>query len=137
MKNFTYNLISVIILALFVTSFASCGGGNSNSPAGKALEMTGYLLNEDYESFAEDVYSKTESSDEEVKQLAQMLRAKGSKTFEKKGGIDSYELISEKISEDGSIAVVMVKIVYRNGDVVEDRMRMVKNSSGDWKHRIR
>ena len=137
MKKITYNILAICTVILCLTSLVSCAGSATNTASGKALEMTGFIQDEDYKSYAADVYSKNKITDDEIDQLALMLKMVGAGALEKRQGIKSYELISEEISDDGNSAIVMVKIEYGNGSVEEDKMRMIKDDSGAWKHKMR
>ena len=53
------------------------------------------------------------------------------KELEKKGGLKSFEVLSEEIAEDGNSAVVKFKQVYGNGEESEDEQKMVK-VDGKW-----
>lgn len=137
MKKLTTNLLAIIAVALCLASFTACGGGGGDTPSGKALEMTGFLQDGDYDSFAENVYFGKDASSSDIDELAQMLEMKGRNSIEKKDGIASYELVSEDIAEDGTTATVYVKVVYGDGSDKKERMRMIKDESGEWKNKLR
>jgi hypothetical protein len=65
-----------------------------------------------------------------------MLQSKAAKTFDKKGGIDSYTLVSEEIAEDGNSAKVEYEITYGDGSKDSTKFNMVK-VDGDWKQEIK
>ena len=88
-----------------------------------------------YEKFVDGIAFKDGLSGEEIEQQKKMwislLEEKGTKEFEKKGGIESIEIISEEIAEDGNSAVVKFKQTFGNGEVDEDSQTMVKKD-GKW-----
>lgn len=56
--------------------------------------------------------------------------------IEKKGGIDSYSILSKTIAEDGKTAKVEYEIVYGNGKKDKQSFDMVL-IDGKWKQRIK
>lgn len=125
-------LITLSCLVVAVLSFISC----SPSSPGKALK--GYLndiKNENYESFMEGVYFH-EGMDEQRKekkraQLLAIIKDKGTHEYEKKGGVKSIEIISERVWEDGENATVEFKQTYGNGEEIIEKQKMVKKD-GKW-----
>jgi len=59
------------------------------------------------------------------------MKEKAGKELEKKGGLKSFEVLSEEIAEDGNSAVVKFKQVFGNGEESEDEQKMVK-VDGKW-----
>lgn len=129
MKRFLY--LSMMAVAMFV--MAAC---SSTSTPGKALEQYMEAAKKgNYEKFVDGIAFKDGLSGEEIEQQKKMwislLEEKGTKEFEKKGGIESIEIISEEIAEDGNSAVVKFKQTFGNGEVDEDSQTMVKKD-GKW-----
>lgn len=121
-----------LVMSLFV--LGACGG--SNSPKDVAKEVVECLKEKDFEGYAEMVHFTSENSEEveaQKKMIVSMLQDKYAKTVEKKGGIVSYEILSEEIEPDGNKAVVGISIKYGNGDVKEDNIKLVKDGDGKWK----
>lgn len=121
-KNITLNFLVVAILSL-----VAC----SPTTPGKALKsyLTD-LVNENYESFMEGIYFP-EDMDEQRKekeeaQLLAIITEKGSKEYEKKGGVKSIEILSETISEDGKSAIVEYKQTFGNGEEEKQSQKMIK-----------
>ena len=129
-------LLFAIVCLVASFTFASCGGSTPADEAAKCIEL---LKNKDYEGFVETIALKGETT-EEIDQQKQfyigMLQSKAEKTFEKKGGIDSYTLVSEEISEDGNSAKVEYEITYGDGSKDSTKFNMVK-VDGDWKQEIK
>lgn len=118
--------------ALFIMT--SCGGGNSpKSVTDKALKA---MLDKDYDTFVEYVYltpKEGEDIEGSRKMLSGMLQGKAEKTYAKKGGFKSYEILGEQVDEKGENAVVKVKMVYGDGSEKEDDVKLKKDEKGDWK----
>ncbi|MDY3846838.1 MAG: DUF4878 domain-containing protein [Prevotella sp.] len=133
-KLFLSMSVAVATLVLW-----SCGA--SNTPSGVAEKAIECLQNEDYEGYVDLIHFKGEDDKdydeakmkEGKEQFAALLKEKGKKTMDKKGGIKSYEVVSEEISEDGNSAKVTMKTVYGDGTEDSNKMKLVKNSKGEWK----
>jgi hypothetical protein len=129
-------LLFAIVCLIASFTFASCGGSTPADEAAKCIEL---LKNKDYEGFVETIALKGETT-EEIDQQKQfylgMLQSKAAKTFDKKGGIDSYTLVSEEIAEDGNSAKVEYEITYGDGSKDSTKFNMVK-VDGDWKQEIK
>lgn len=134
MKNKLYNLLAIAAIALCLTTFTSCGLGTS--AADKALEILGDLKEGDYDDYASNIHTKESATEQDVEQLSMMLETKGQKVIEDHQGIDSYEVVNEEPSDDGQKATVTMKVTYGNGEVKEYKMKMVKDSDGEWKHKL-
>ena len=61
-----------------------------------------------------------------------MLEAAGEEATKAKAEMESYELVSEKISEDGKTATVKFDITYENGEKNENTVDLI-NVDGEWK----
>lgn len=119
------------MLGLFILT--SCS--SSNTPSGVAEKAMKCMQQKDYAGFVDLMYYEPEKAptEEEKKQAEALISAKASEAYEKqKGGIKSYEVVSEKITEDGNEAAVKMKIVYNNGDEDEDNFSLKKNKEGKW-----
>lgn len=118
--------------ALFIMT--SCGGGNSpKSVTEKAMKA---ILDKDYDTFVEYVYltpKEGEDIEGSKKMLSGMLQGKAEKTYAKKGGFKSYEILGEQVDEKGENAVVKVKMVYGDGSEKEDDVKLKKDEKGEWK----
>ncbi len=130
MKKCTSFLI-VAVIALFA---ASCGG--SNTPAGieKSIYTQMQMGNYDkaVEMLVDHLAGDKEATAEEKAQMVTVLAPKAKQTYEAKGGIKSFEITEEKISEDGESATVSSKIVYGNGEEGTNTSKYVKKD-GVWK----
>ena len=94
------------------------------------------MLDKDYDTFVEYVYltpKEGEDIEGSRKMLSGMLQGKAEKTYAKKGGFKSYEILGEQVDEKGENAVVKVKMVYGDGSEKEDDVKLKKDEKGDWK----
>lgn len=120
-------VINLSFLVVAIVSLVAC----SPTTPGKALKS--YLTdlkNENYESFIEGVYLP-EGMDEQRKekeeaQLLAIIKEKGAKEYERKGGVKSIEILSETISEDGESAIVEYKQTFGNGEEEQQSQKMIK-----------
>lgn len=121
-----------LMTALFIMT--SCGGGNS--PKAVTEKAMNALLDKNYDEFVEYIYitpKEGEDIEGSKKMLSGMMQSKADKTYEKKGGLKSYEVLSEEIDESGEKGAVKVKIEFGNGNTEEDDMKLRKDDKGDWK----
>jgi hypothetical protein len=132
MKNVKCFFIATT-LALFTVSCGSDG----NSPAGIEKAMYTQLQKGNYEKAVEILFDNLDNGKEDVNtdEKAEAIKAfagKAKKSDEAKGGIKSFEIIEEKISEDGNSATVETKITYGNGTEDTNTSKYVKKD-GKWK----
>ena len=126
-------IIGFIAMAAIVLVMAACGG--DNSPKGVAEQAVKCRQDKDYEGYV-DLMQITEKEGQDVAEtkqgIADLLRSKAESTLDKKGGIKSYEILSETVADDGNSAVVQIKVTYGNGEEKTDDMKMVKSDGGKW-----
>ena len=120
----------IIALVLMV----SC----SSSSATPGAALKGYveeLKAGNYEKFVEGIAFKDDLAAEQIQEQKAMwtslLQEKAGKEFEKQGGLNGIEILSEEISEDGNSAVVTFKMMYGKKKKKEDSQNMVKKD-GKW-----
>ncbi len=122
-----------VFAAFSLFLLVACGG---NTPSAVAEKAYGYMKDGEYAKCVELMYSDTENSEEYeagAKMMEGMLQASYEKAKAKNGGIKSYEVVSEELSEDGEEAVVNMKVTYEDGSVDDEDMKLKKNKDGDWK----
>lgn len=126
-------IIGFIAMAAIALVMAACGG--DNSPKGVAEQAVKCIQDKDYEGYV-DLMRITEKEGQDVAEtkqgIADLLRSKAESTLDKKGGIKSYEILSETVADDGNSAVVQIKVTYGNGEEKTDDMKMVKSDGGKW-----
>ncbi len=129
MKKFLVFFAAVFALSLFV----GCGG--SSSPGDKAVVIYEKLANGDVDFVYDNIAMQgKEPSEEEIAKLKGLLGMAKAET-DSKDGIDSIEVISEEIEEDGNKATVRIQFTYGNGETDEDDVIMLKED-GDWKMKM-
>lgn len=131
--------VAMVCMVAFLAT-TSCGGGAASTPAGAAAEGIELIKAKDYEGFVETIKMSDKATPEEVEQTKQLyvslFRDKAGKQMEKKGGIQSYTLVSEEIAEDGQTAVVKYEITYGNGSTDKQKFDMILDG-GEWKHNVK
>ena len=100
MKKLLRNLFGLICMFVMV----SCG---DDTPTAVAEGYLDDLKAGKYQELVDNLHFKKEISDNNKQQLVLMLEDKATKTIEKKGAIQSYEIISEEIAEHGEKNVVI------------------------------
>ncbi|GAP71480.1 hypothetical protein SAMD00024442_129_3 [Candidatus Symbiothrix dinenymphae] len=118
-------------VAMFV---ASCGGGNS--PADIEKSVYSQIQKGNYEKGVEILFDnldgdKTPTAEEKM-QFVNGFSEKAKQSMEAKGGVKSFEIVEEVISEDGASATVKSKITYGDGSTKEESSKYV-NKDGKWK----
>ncbi len=127
---------NVLALVGLVVAFTNCSGCCDKGPA--AIEKSIYkeLQKGDYHQAAELLVSNLDTSEEstaeEKEQTIQLFAEKAQSSMEAKGGIKSFEITEEAISEDGLSAVVSTKVVYGDNTEKVEQTKYV-NKDGVWK----
>lgn len=114
----------VCLLFCAVLMLDGCSG--SNTPSGIAEKSVSCMQKGEYKGYVDLVYFKGMENPKNKRDLESLVSEKGSKTIEKKGGIKSFKVLSEQVSEDGLSAMVSMNIVYGNGDEQKENMKMIK-----------
>ncbi|KAA6336727.1 hypothetical protein EZS27_015131 [termite gut metagenome] len=133
MKKIIY--FSLLLITLF--TIAACFS-ETETPGAAAKKYAEYLVSGDYEKFVDAIAieSDEDQAPEQIKEtkdgILSLLKEKGAKAIEERGGIESTEVVSETISEDGKTAKVVIKQTYGNGEVEENDYNMVKEEN-TWK----
>ncbi len=131
--------VFLALVCVFALMATSCGG-DSATPAGAAAECIELIKAKDYEGFVETIKMSENATPEEVEQVKQMyvsmFKEKGEKQMEKKGGIESYTLVSEEIAEDGQTAKVKYDVTYGDGSTDTQKFDMVL-VDGKWMQEVK
>lgn len=129
------NLISLSIIVAFIAMFTACSPKN-DTPTAVATEYMSLMKAGKYEKVADLTYVKPGTSAEDEAQgkamIASMLKEKAGKQIEKKGGIKSFEIISEKISESGEKATVEVTTTYGDNSTEDEICTVKKGEDNKW-----
>ena len=133
MKRIVY-LFAAVTMILFT---AGCSGGNTGkSPKDIEKAIYNELQKGNYEKAVEMLFENVESDDDTpAEQKAEVMKAFTEKTKQSadaKGGLKSFEILEEKIAEDGKTATVTTKVTYGNGTEDTQNSTYV-NKDGVWK----
>lgn len=121
-------LFSIFTILCAVVFMASCS--SPSTPSDVVKKQIEIFKSGKFEKLADIVYFKGGQTEES----AQMFTAVGAKMgpeIEKKGGVDSFEITSEEISEDGATAKVKYSITYGNGNVETETAKTILQD-GKW-----
>lgn len=122
----------MMVLALFTLS--TCVNNSPSAVVDKSLQC---MKDKDYDGVVKLIYMDEDASETERenarKMLSGMIGTKASTVLQEKKGIDSWEVTSEKISDDGNKATVTTAITY--GDGTQDpksTTNLIKDKDGNW-----
>lgn len=121
-------ILSVLSLALVALAFVSC---SKNSPEGVVEEYYSRIQKGQYEEAIDLLYFKNDLSDKDKERIATMIREKGSKENDKKGGISSVVIDNVDLAEDGNSAIVNYTIKYGDGSAKSEKNKVLK-VDGNW-----
>lgn len=125
-------LLFAIVALVASFTLSSCGGSSPSDVASKSIDL---LMDKDYEGYVDQLYFNSDDA-EAVKKAKKLyvglLEAADAKAEKEKTEIKSYELVSEKISEDGKTAKVKFEVTYEDGDKEEQTVDLI-NVDGEWK----
>jgi predicted SnoaL-like aldol condensation-catalyzing enzyme len=127
---------SFLVITAFILLAVSCGGGSNDSPAGIEKAMYSQLQKGNYEKAAELLADNLESdktpSAEEKAEFVKAFAEKAKQSTEARGGVKSFEIVKETISEDGESATVETRVIYGDGKEEIQTTKYVKKD-GIWK----
>ncbi len=126
----------ILFMFMLVTALFAVSCGGPSTPTQAANELYDLIIDGKYEAASEYFnYDKVkpEELDESKAMIVSMLKEKVAPMIEKKGGIKSYEILEETISEDGKSANVKTKMVYGDGSEDTDKLEFVLTEDGQWK----
>ncbi|MDR0835526.1 MAG: DUF4878 domain-containing protein [Tannerella sp.] len=135
MKKVMYFLVS----AAMILAVSSCGGGSS-SPSSIEKSIYSQFQKGNYEKGIEIYFDNISGDDDagkpksadETKEAVKAFAGKVKQSIDAKGGIKKFEIVEEKIAEDGKTATVASKITYGDGSGDEQSTKYVKQD-GKWK----
>ncbi len=121
------------LLSIMCTFVCIVACSSSKTPSSIVEQYAKAMKGEDFEAVAELFYS--EGSEEEIaenrKMITGLLEGKVKPEMDKNGGIESYEIGEEVISEDGQSATVEFALYFGNGDCESQKSELV-NVDGTW-----
>jgi predicted SnoaL-like aldol condensation-catalyzing enzyme len=123
-----------LMAAAVTVLVASCGGGNTPSSIEKSIysQMVSGNYEKAVEILADNLDSEKTPSAEERAEFITGFTEKAKESAEAKGGLKSFEIVSEEIAEDGLSATVTSKIVYGDGSEDSPTSKYIKKD-GKWK----
>ena len=130
MKKILFAFIAVVT----IVTMWSCSGVNS-SPTSVSEAAIKCMQDKDFEGYVDLMYvkeKKGKSVEKQKQELLALIAEKGDKMIEKKNGIQSWEIISEEIAEDGNSAKVNAKIIYGDGSSEDQTFKTCKTEDGKW-----
>jgi hypothetical protein len=125
--------INLLLVALCALLLAACSFGKTDSPKGIVSEYLDCIKAGNYDKAVKCFYFEKEKSETELSGIATKL----GEGYNKNGGLDKYEIVSEEIEKDEAgkdvKGNVMVKLYYKDGTDKEETMKAVKDNNGKWK----
>ena len=118
-----------LFVCLAVVVFAGCSG--SSEPKDIAKDVAECLQNQDYEEFVDILSANQEFKNEDKDQAVSFYKEKLGRTYEKKGGIESYEIGEQQIFENMHYALVPVTFKYGNGSSKTNDFKFIQQD-GKW-----
>ena len=121
-----------VVLALMVActmALVACGGKGSakaDTPTATFEKYADYIKKGDFAK-AVDILEGSNEATKEQKEFIVALMQEASK---ENGGVTSYEVLNEEISEDGMTAKIKVKYTWGNGKTKETTEKLVKTENG-------
>jgi predicted SnoaL-like aldol condensation-catalyzing enzyme len=128
-------IANFLVAAAAVVLAASCGGGG-NSPSGITKSIYSQFQKGNYEKgvkvFVAHLDSDEEGIADEKQQVITAFTEKAKASMDKQGGIKSFKIVKETISEDGLKATVELITTYGNGSTEDESLQFAKKD-GKWK----
>ena len=125
MKKLLFGIFTCLCALIMV----SCGG--DSTPTAKAEAYLDAMKDGNYAELVDQLHFKQEMTEEDKAQLVTMLEQKAKESIEKDGAMESYEIISETISEDGTEAKVECITKHAGGKEKNETIKLV-NIDGEW-----
>lgn len=122
---------AIVCMMLFANSCSS--QSSAKDVAEQSMEC---LKKGDFDQFTKFIYISESTSAEDAEKTRAMYKAlyesKGKLQLEKKQGIKSYEVVEEKMNDDGDRCKIVFKIYYGDGSEKEDTFTTRKDKDGKW-----
>ena len=123
--------LALALLVAGTMALVACGGGKgtagkANTPTGTFEKYADCIKGGDFAKAVEWLDGSNEATQEQ-KDFFVALMQEASKD---KGGLKSYEVLSEEISEDGQTAKLKVKYTWGNGETKETTEKLKKTEDG-------
>ena len=131
-----FSFLAVATCAFFMTNCG--GGGGGNTPASIQKSIYTQMQKGNYEKAVEIMIENLDSEktlstkDAEGVEMLKAFTEKAKESAEAKGGLKSFEITGEEVSEDGLSTTVSAKLVYGNGKEETETTKYVQKD-GKWK----
>ncbi len=123
-------LFTLFTVALTLVAFVSCSSGST--PSAIAEQYASAVKNGDIKKIEKLFYFEDTTEGEQMKAMVgNIFETKVAPENEKKGGIASFEVGEETISEDGTSANVDITFTYGNGETDDEEVDLI-NVDGKW-----
>ncbi|RLD66365.1 MAG: hypothetical protein DRI84_04955 [Bacteroidetes bacterium] len=132
MRKMTFVLGFIFVSLMVFTT--SCG--SSSSPGDTIQDYYTAMENGDTDKIISMIDNDGEELSEKDREKFVAMVGMAKEQIEKKGGIKSYEILEETISEDGTEATVKTKTIYGDDSEDEGSSKLV-NIEGEWKIRFK
>ena len=121
-------ILSILSLALMTIAFVSC---SQNNPEGVIKKYFTYIQEGQYDEAIDLLYFKKSLSDKDTVQFVTLIREKGVKDIDKKGGISSVVIDNVQMEDGDESALVNYTIKYGDGSAKSDKTKVLK-VDGQW-----
>ena len=125
------SMVLMLAMASVLLFTTSCGG--SLSPGDLSVKMVKDIEAGDIEALKAAFYNDgKELSEEEDQKLSAMVQYSVD-DMKKKGGLKSVEVVKEEINDEGTEAVVKLKVIYNN-DIEDTQIYDYEKINGGWQY---
>ena len=123
-------ILSLLIVSTIMLLFVNCGG--ENTPAEIEKSIYTQMKRGNYEKAMDIMINNSADYNQDAPEKSQVIKSfaqKAQQSADAKGGIKSFEIVDEYISEDGLSATIEVKIIYGNGSEDTKRSPYIKEGN--------
>ncbi len=128
----------LLTLCIAVLALTACSGSSPKGVVEKAMQC---MQNQDAAGYVNLMYlgeDEEGANPEEIQKTRELyttLTDKAMKAQKEKGGMKSYEILSENVASDGKSATVSVKTVLNNDETNTETINLIKTKDG-WKLKV-
>lgn len=124
-------MILMLAMASVLVLTTACGG--SSSPGELSVKMVKDIDNGNIEAIKDAFYNGGKELTEEEDQKISALVQYSVDDMKKKGGLKSVEVVKEDINDEGTEAVVKLKVIYNN-DIEDTQKYDYQKIDGVWQY---
>jgi hypothetical protein len=130
-------LFVFLAVAAFMLS-TGCKNSTTQTPTPSSIEKTLYdqIQKGDHEQAMTVLFDNLDTDEEERIEKEEFIAEfsqKSRESYEAQGGLKSYEIIAEEISENGDTARVQTKMIYGDGTADTNSTEYIRKHDGTWK----